>query len=164
MSTEDRYAAERERAREQLRRSVDTLAEKTSLHLKLQRDPLKIVGGVAGGALILGTLLGRRGRKVKKVYVERAGSGPAKAAAVAAHGSKAQVAEQVGKQTVRATTRGTLQGALVATLSTVLLRVLQEKVLAPNIERYADQLLARADQARQGKKQGAATTVIPPQK
>ncbi|WP_052351670.1 hypothetical protein [Deinococcus pimensis] len=123
---------ERDAAREQLRRSVDQLSDRANLYAQMQKDPLKVIGGASGVGLVLGLLIGTRVRRTRRIYVD-ATSHPRDQKAFA----KAQ--QQVAKGG-----RGGIGGALGAAILTIAIRVLQERVLRPQLERVADQINERA--------------------
>lgn len=130
-------------ARERLKAGVDELVQLTSLHVKVQAQPLKYMGGSAGGGFLLGLLLGRRGRKVKKVYIER-GTGRGGKVTKADLKSEAKLVQvQQGKQN-----RTNITGAITGILVTTLLKIVQERFLAPQLENYADKLLDRTKTER----------------
>ena len=126
-------------ARERLKSSVNELVELTNLHVKVQAQPLKYMGGSAGGGFILGLLLGRRGRRVKKVYVERGTGRGGKVTKADLKNEARLVKAQQGKQN-----RTNLSGAITGILVTTLLKIVQERFLAPQLENYADKLLDRS--------------------
>jgi hypothetical protein len=141
-------------ARERLKAGVDELVQLTSLHVKVQAQPLKYMGGSAGGGFILGLLMGRRGRRVKKVYVER-GTGRGGKVTKADLKSEARLAQvQQGKQT-----RNNITGAITGIVVTTLLKIVQERFLAPQLESYADKLLDRTktEQAKAQRVRGERT-------
>ena len=125
-------------ARERLKTSVNELVELTNLHVKVQAQPLKYMGSSAGGGFILGLLLGRRGRRVKKVYVERGTGRGGKVTKADLKNEARLVKAQQGKQN-----RTNLGGAITGILVTTLLKIVQERFLAPQLENYADKLLER---------------------
>ncbi len=132
-------------ARERLKTSVNELVELTNLHVKVQAQPLKYMGGSAGGGFILGLLLGRRGRRVKKVYIERGTGRGGKVTKADLKNEARLVQAQQGKQN-----RTNIGGAITGILVTTLLKIVQERFLAPQLESYADKLLDRtkAEQAK----------------
>jgi len=97
------------------------------------------MGGSAGGGFILGLLLGRRGRRVKKVYVERGTGRGGKVTKADLKNEARLVKAQQGKQN-----RTNLGGAITGILVTTLLKIVQERFLAPQLENYADKLLDRS--------------------
>lgn len=139
--TSPNSAPSRGDSRERLRRSVDELAERGNLYAQMQQDPLKIIGGASGVGLLLGLLLGSRLKRTRKVYVDAASS-PKEQKAFA----KAQLRVQKGGQ------KGGIGGALVAAIVTIGIRVLQDRVLRPQLEQMADQLLERAKNAQNAPK------------
>lgn len=123
---------EREEARARLRASVDALTERANLQVQMQKEPLKMLGGASAVGTLLGIVVGRQFRRSKKVYVD-AGS-PSK------H-QKALIKAQQGQKG-----GGGIGGALVATLGTLAFKTLNDKVLAPKLEEFANGLLERAGQ------------------
>ena len=130
-------------ARERLKAGVDELVQLTSLHVKVQAQPLKYMGGSAGGGFLLGLLLGRRGRKVKKVYIERGTGRGGKVTKTDLKSEAKLVQVQQGKQN-----RTNITGAITGILVTTLLKIVQERFLAPQLENYADKLLDRTKTER----------------
>jgi ElaB/YqjD/DUF883 family membrane-anchored ribosome-binding protein len=139
---------QREAARVRLQNSIDLLTEKTDLHLKMQVEPIKMIGGSAGGGFLLGFLLGRRGRKIKKVFVERAKVRNVKTGnTTEAHFISSDTQKGIG-------------AAITGILVTTLLKIAQEQFLSPFLERYTETLL---EKTKKDQKQGK-TTVIPPRR
>ncbi|WP_052326721.1 hypothetical protein [Deinococcus peraridilitoris] len=138
---------EKRDAREELRRSVDALAYRTNLYAQMQKDPMKLIGGASGLGLLLGLLVGRRFPRTRTVYL-RPDMSPREQKAY----TKAQMRLYKAQQKA---SKGGIGGALTAAVMTIAVKVLQERVLAPQIERLADQLNQKAEQARQP----SATTV-----
>jgi hypothetical protein len=121
---------EREAAREQLRASIDALAEQANLQVQMQKEPLKMLGGASAVGALLGLVVGRQFRRSRKIYVD--------AQSPAAHQKaliKAQKKQSGG---------GGIGGALVATLGTLAVKTLTDRVLTPRLEGLADSLLDRA--------------------
>lgn len=110
-------------AKRHLEESLNTLQESTSLHVKLQQDPLKKIGMAVGAGLLLGVLIGRSTKKTKIVKV--------------AGGKNVEQAKEA------AASKGALSGVILTAVGGLVLKVLQEKVLAPKLEELADQLLER---------------------
>ncbi|WP_034337349.1 DUF883 C-terminal domain-containing protein [Deinococcus misasensis] len=110
-------------AKRHLEESLNTLQESTSLHVKLQQDPLKKIGVAVGAGLLLGVLIGRSTKKTKIVKV--------------AGGKNVEQAKEA------AASKGALSGVILTAVGGLVLKVLQEKVLAPKLEELADQLLER---------------------
>lgn len=138
---------ERANARERLRQSVDVLAERTNLHAQMQKDPLKMIGGASGVGLALGLLMGRRFRRTKKVYIERG---------LSVRDERDYVKSQkVQQKQQEAAAKGGLKGALIAAFTTVAVKTLQERVLAPQLERLADQIHEKATGSRRDAEPGA---------
>lgn len=125
---------ERDAAREELRRSVDQLSDRANLYAQMQKDPLKVIGGASGVGLVLGLLLGSRVRRTRKIYVD-ATSHPKDQKAFA----KAQLQMSRGG-------RGSVGGALGAAVLSIAIRVLQDRVLRPQLERVADQINQKASE------------------
>lgn len=138
-------------AREQLRRSIDGLAERANLYGQMQKDPLKIIGGATGVGLVLGLLVGSRAKRTRRIYVD-ANSSKKEQNAFA----KAQLRTARGG-------RGGIGGALVAAATTIAIRVLQDRVLRPQLEQFADRLVeqGRARAAGQPAPGTAATVAAP---
>jgi hypothetical protein len=137
---------QRDAAKLRLQESIDLLTEKTDLHLKMQVEPIKMIGGSIGGGFLTGFLLGRRGRKIKKVFVERGNVRNLKS----------------GKPTeahfVSSDNRKGLGAAITGIVVTTVLKIAQEQFLSPFLERYTATLL---EKTKKEQKQGN-TTVIPP--
>jgi hypothetical protein len=125
------YHNEREEARARLKASVDALTERANLQVQMQKEPLKMLGGASAVGTLLGIVVGRQFRRSKKVYVD-AGS-PAK------H-QKALIKAQQGQK------GGGVGSALAATLGTLAFKALNDRVLAPKLEKFANGLLERAGQ------------------
>lgn len=119
---------QRDQAKKRFQESVDLLVQKTDLHLKMQRQPLKMMGGSATGGFLFGFLFGRRGRKIQKVYVER---------------GALQTSVKKKAETKKTPPWKGFQGAATGMLLTVFFNIVQEKLLAPFLERYADQLIEK---------------------
>lgn len=122
---------ERALMRERLSRAVNTLADQASLQVQMQKDPLKMLGGASGVGLVLGLLVGSRLRRTRRVYVDAASS------------KKEQKA--LAKAQARTSKGGGIGNALMGLVVTVGFKVLQERVLAPQLERLADGLVERSD-------------------
>ena len=141
---------ERDEARAKLRRSIDTLAERTNVQLQMQKEPLRMLGGATGVGVALGVLVGRRFRRSRRIYVD---------AASAKKEQKALAkAQSKGKG-------GNVGNALIATVATLGFRLLQERVIVPRLEEYADKLMAQqggaqpAGQARTARGSGREVKV-----
>ncbi|MFC4452770.1 hypothetical protein [Deinococcus sonorensis] len=137
--------SERDDARERLRRSVDELTQAASLQVNMQKEPLKMMGGATGVGLALGVLVGRQFRRSRRIYVDAASPPKEQKALVKAQMKQAGKGKSVGN-------------ALIATVATLGFRLLQERVIAPRLEEFANQLM---DQADKGK--GSATSGRPAQ-
>lgn len=132
VTTERELITEREAARERLRASVDTLAQQANLHVQMQKDPLKMIGGASAVGAVLGLMMGRQMRRTKKIYVDA--DSPAKYQKALIKAQKSQKGGGVG-------------GALVATLGTLAVKTLTERVITPRLEQLSTSLLDRAGQA-----------------
>ncbi|WP_034387294.1 hypothetical protein [Deinococcus sp. YIM 77859] len=122
---------EREEARARLKESVDALAQQASLQVQLQKEPLKMLGGASAVGALVGLVIGRQFRRTKKVYVD------------------AYSPEKHQKALIRAQKKekgGGIGGALVATVTTLAVKTLNDRVLTPRLEGFADSLLERAGQ------------------
>ncbi|MFN8510134.1 MAG: hypothetical protein U0Z75_06190 [Deinococcaceae bacterium] len=131
---------QRDQAKKRFQESVDLLVQKTDLHLKMQKKPVKMMGGSATGGFLFGFLFGRRGRKIQKVYVER--------------GALQPIAKKKTETKKIPPWKG-LQSAATGMLFTVFFNIVQEKLLAPFLETYADQLIEKGkdiDAKNKGKK------------
>ncbi|WP_295819058.1 hypothetical protein [uncultured Deinococcus sp.] len=125
---------EREAAREQLRASIDALSEQASLHVQMQKDPLKMLGGASAVGAVIGMVVGRQFRRSRKIYVD-AGSPEKHQKALI----RAQKTHSGGG--------GGIGGALVATLGTLAVKTLTDRVITPRLEGYASSLLERSGTA-----------------
>lgn len=134
------YRDEREEARARLKASVDALTERANLQVQMQKEPLKMLGGASAVGTLLGIVVGRQFRRSKKIYVD--------AASPSKH-QKALIKAQQGQKG-----KGGVGGALVATLGTLAFRTLNDKVIAPKLEEFANGLLDRAGQPGTGQKAG----------
>lgn len=129
--------SERAQMRERLSRAVNNLADQASLQVQMQKDPIKMLGGASGVGLVLGLLIGSRLRRTRRVYVNADSS------------KKEQKA--LAKAQVRAAKKGGgIGNALMGLIVTVGFKVLQDRVLTPQLEKLADNLMERADQREQG--------------
>ncbi|WP_424950238.1 hypothetical protein [Deinococcus sp.] len=129
----ERDPIDRTEARARLKTSIDELARQTNLQLKMQQEPLKMLGGATGVGLALGVLVGRSFRRSRRIYVDAAST------------SKEQ------KALAKAQSKGggnSVGGALLATVATLGFRVLQERVIAPRLGDFADRLLERSGGSR----------------
>lgn len=130
---EIRYLTEQEEARERLKASVDRLTEQASLQVKMQTEPLKLLGGASAVGAVLGLVLGSQLRRSKKVYVDA--HSPVKHQKAFIKAQQKQSKNDVG-------------GALVATLGTLAVKLLTDKVVAPRLEEVASNLLDKAGQPK----------------
>lgn len=134
---------EREEARARLKESVDALAHQASLQVQMQKEPLKMLGGASAVGALVGVVIGRQFRRTKKIYVD------------------AYSPQKHQKALIRAQKKdkgGGIGGALVATLTTLAFKTLNDRVLTPRLEGFADSLLERAGQGASAK---AATGARP---
>lgn len=122
---------ERDEARAKLKSSIDTLVEQTNLQLKMQQEPLKMLGGATGVGLALGMLVGRSMRRSRRIYVDAASSKKDQKALTKAQSKKG----------------GSVGNAVLATVATLGFRVLQERVIAPRLGDFADRLLEKSGSA-----------------
>ena len=122
---------ERDEARAKLKSSIDTLVEQTNLQLKMQQEPLKMLGGATGVGLALGMLVGRSMRRSRRIYVDAASSKKDQKALTKAQSKKG----------------GSVGNAVLATVATLGFRVLQERVIAPRLGDFADRLLEKSGAA-----------------
>lgn len=125
--------SDRDEARARLKSSVDALAEQANLQLKMQKEPLKMLGGATGVGVALGVLVGRSFRRSRRIYVDAAST------------SKEQ------KALAKAQTKGgggSIGGAVLATVATLGFKVLQERVIAPRLGEFADKLLEKGGNAQ----------------
>lgn len=120
----------RDEARAKLKTSIDVLVEQANLQLKMQQEPLKMLGGATGVGLALGVLVGRTLRRSRRIYVDAASSKKEQKAL-----SKAQ-----SKQ------GNSVGNALFATVATLGFKVLQERVIAPRLGEIADRMLEQSKQ------------------
>ncbi|WP_221088336.1 hypothetical protein [Deinococcus aquaedulcis] len=137
------YITEREEARERLKASVDALTREASLQVKMQQEPLKMLGGASAVGAVLGLVVGRQFRRSRKIYVDA--QSPVK------HQKALVKAQQKQKG-------GGVGGALVATLGTLAVKTLTDKVIAPRLETLAESLMARAGQPQETNPAGKAST------
>lgn len=126
----DKGPIDRIEARAKLKSSIDTLVEQTNLQLKMQKEPLKMLGGATGVGVALGVLVGRTLRRSRRIYVDAASSKKDQKALTKAQSKKG----------------GSVGNALLATVATLSFKVLQERVIAPRIGEFADQLLEKSKQ------------------
>ncbi|WP_407570333.1 hypothetical protein [Deinococcus altitudinis] len=138
----ERAPIDRAEARAKLKSSVDTLVEQANLQVKMQKEPLKMLGGATGVGVALGVLVGRSLRRSKRIYVDAASSKKEQKSL-----SKAQ-SKKGG---------GGIGNAVLATVATLGFKMLQEKVIAPRLGEIADRLLEKGGSAG-GSKAGAHGT------
>ncbi|WP_245872908.1 hypothetical protein [Deinococcus planocerae] len=143
------YRNEREEARARLKASVDALAERTSLQVQMQKEPLKMLGGASAVGALLGVVAGRQLRRSKKIYVDATSPEKHQKALI-----KAQKKHQGG---------GGVGGALVATLGTLAFKVLRDRVLQPKLEEMANTMLERSGQPASSGGQGQGGQTRPAQ-
>lgn len=129
--------SEREEARIRLQESVDQLGEQASLHARMQREPLKMLGVATGVGALIGVVLGRSFSKTKRIYVDDTLS------------KKDQKAFAKAQARHKGATGG-IGGAILATAGTFAFRFLQERYLAPKLAELTENLLSRADAAQPG--------------
>ena len=125
--------SDRDEARARLKSSVDALAEQANVQLKMQKEPLKMLGGATGVGVALGVLVGRSFRRSRRIYVDAAST------------AKEQ------KALAKAQTKGgggSIGGAVLATVATLGFKVLQERVIAPRLGEFADKLLEKGGNAQ----------------
>jgi len=122
--------SDRDEARARLKSSVDALAEQANVQLKVQKEPLKMLGGATGVGVALGVLVGRSFRRSRRIYVDAA-STPKEQKALAKAQSK--------------NGGGSIGGAVLATVATLGFKVLQERVIAPRLGELADKLLEKSE-------------------
>ncbi|ALW89215.1 hypothetical protein [Deinococcus actinosclerus] len=145
------YLTEREEARQRLQQSVDALTQQASLHVQMQKDPLKMLGGASAVGALMGIVVGRQFRRSRKIYVDAESPAKHQKALI-----KAQKTQKGG---------GGVGGALVATLGTLAVKTLMDKVITPRLETLADGLLDKAghprDRADQPAQRGPGGQVSP---
>ncbi|WP_425147731.1 hypothetical protein [Deinococcus sp.] len=134
---------QRDEARAKLRSSIDALAERANVQLQMQKEPLKMLGGATGVGLALGMLVGRQFRRSRRIYVDASSS------------KKDQKALMKAQQKGGSNSIG---GALLATAATLGFRIVQERILAPKLEEFADRLMAQSGGAAPS---GARAKVVP---
>ncbi|GHF32542.1 hypothetical protein HNQ07_000389 [Deinococcus metalli] len=134
---------EREAAREQLRASIDALADQANLHVQMQKDPLKMLGGASAVGALLGIVVGRQFRRSRRIYVDAESPVKHQKALI-----KAQKSQSGG---------GGIGGALIATLGTLAVKTLTDRVITPRLEGFAESLLDKA-----GTPQTGARPATPP--
>jgi hypothetical protein len=122
---------DRDEARARLKSSIDALADQANMQLKMQKEPLKMLGGATGVGLALGVLVGRNFRRSRKIYVDAASTRKEQKALTKAQGKSGG---------------GSVGGAILATVATLGFKVLQERVIAPRLGEIADRLLDRSAQ------------------
>ncbi|GGJ66261.1 hypothetical protein [Deinococcus aquiradiocola] len=117
---------DRDEARARLKSSIDALSEQANMQLKMQKEPLKMLGGATGVGLALGVLVGRNFRRTRRVYVDAASTKKDQKALMKAQSKNGG---------------GSVGGAILATVATLGFKVLQERVIAPRLGEIADRLL-----------------------
>ena len=123
--------SDRDDARARLKSSIDALADQANMQLKMQKEPLKMLGGATGVGLALGVLVGRNFRRSRKIYVDAASTKKEQKALTKAQSKSGG---------------GSVGGAILATVATLGFKVLQERVIAPRLGEIADRLLDRSAQ------------------
>ncbi|WP_240741623.1 hypothetical protein [Deinococcus sp. KSM4-11] len=124
---------EREAAREQLRASIDALSEQANLHVQMQKEPLKMLGGASAVGALIGIVVGRQFRRSRRIYVDAESPVKHQKALI-----KAQKSQSGG---------GGIGGALVATLGTLAVKTLTDRIITPRLEGLAESLLDRSGTA-----------------
>jgi hypothetical protein len=134
--------SEREEARVRLQEAVDDLGQQASLQVRMQREPLRMLGIATGVGAVIGIVLGRSFSKTKKIYVDDTLS------------RKDQKAFSKAQARYKGATGG-IGGAILATAGTFAFRFLQERYLAPKIAELTENLLSKAEAAQPGAGQTA---------
>ena len=135
--------SERDEARARLKSSIDALADKVNVQLKMQQEPIRMLGGATGVGLALGVLVGRSLRRSKRIYVDAASSQKDQKSLMKAQGKKGG---------------GGIGGAIFATVATLGFKVLQERVIAPRLGEFADRMMEQSKQS--GSKSGDAKKTV----
>ena len=135
--------SERDEARARLKSSIDALADKANVQLKLQQEPIKMLGGATGVGLALGVLVGRSLRRSKRIYVDAASSKEDQKSLMKAQSKKGG---------------SSIGGAIFATVATLGFKVLQERVIAPRLGEFADRMMEQSKQS--GNKSGDAKKTV----
>ena len=135
--------SERDEARARLKSSIDALADKVNVQLKMQQEPIRMLGGATGVGLALGVLVGRSLRRSKRIYVDAASSQKDQKSLMKAQGKKG--GSGIG-------------GAIFATVATLGFKVLQERVIAPRLGEFADRMMEQSKQS--GSKSGDAKKTV----
>ncbi|WP_309572216.1 hypothetical protein [Deinococcus sp.] len=125
---------EREAARENLRASIDALSEQANLHVQMQKEPLKMLGGASAVGALIGIVVGRQFRRSRKIFVDAESPAKHQKALI-----KAQKSNSGGG--------GGIGGALVATLGTLALKTLTDRIITPRLEGLAESLLDKSGTA-----------------
>ena len=136
--------SERDEARARLKSSIDALADRANVQLKMQQEPIKMLGGATGVGLALGVLVGRSLRRSKRIYVDAASSKKDQKSLMKAQGKKGG-GSGIG-------------GAILATVATLGFKVLQERVIAPRLGEFADRMMEQGKQS--GSKSGDAKKTV----
>ena len=126
--------SERDEARAKLKSSIDTLVDRANLQVKMQKEPLRMLGGATGVGVALGVLVGRSLRRSRRIYVDAASSKKDQKALTKAQSKKG----------------GGVGNAVLATVATLGFKMLQEKVIAPRLGEIADRLLEKSGSADRG--------------
>ncbi len=135
--------SERDEARARLKSSIDALADRANVQLKMQQEPIKMLGGATGVGLALGVLVGRSLRRSKRIYVDAASS------------------KKDQKSLMKAQSKGggsSIGGAILATVATLGFKVFQERVIAPRLGEFADRMMEQSKQS--GHKSGDAKKTV----
>ncbi len=135
--------SERDEARARLKSSIDALADRANVQLKLQPEPIRMLGGATGVGLALGVLVGRSLRRSKRIYVDAASSKKDQKSLMKAKSKKGG---------------GGIGGAIFATVVTLGFKVLQERVIAPRLGEFADRMMEQSKQS--GSKSGDAKKTV----
>lgn len=122
--------SEKEAARQQLKDSIDQLSEGVDLRLKMQAEPLKLLGGASVVGSLLGLAIGSQIRRTKRIYVDAA----------------SPIKHQKGLIKAQQAQQGKGGKAILTALGTLAVKVLGDKTIAPKIEDMAHNLLEKAGQ------------------
>lgn len=135
----DRPTNERELARQQFKQSIDDLLndgvnqlkETTDVHLKMQAEPLKLLGGASAVGTVLGLIIGSQIRRTRRIYVDV--NSPTKDQKGLIKAQRTQHAQQSKSR------------AIFTSLSALAMKTLSEKVLAPKLEEVAQNIRQRTE-------------------